>query len=246
MRYNELLRESRLSDITLSQLKSIFSDYSESIEATPLIRGLDHPDDPFTFKLASSGNVERLAANTSNFGNMVVSNSPLWAEYPKRNNAFICSTDAYYASEYGSVYRVLPKNGTTIGICGDMDFWMSFPYLRNHNLGFEELNESLAMLDRSSLDQTNYVKFIQQLDSLSEEEFGLEESTEKLYDLSRAWDLEPSEALEQLLSPSNNGFTMKDISQFNISGSKEVWFSGECLVVHPDYFDTLLDIGNSI
>jgi hypothetical protein len=44
--------------------------------------------------------VERKAANTTNYMNLLQSNLPSWQDYPRRNRSLVCSADSSYASLY--------------------------------------------------------------------------------------------------------------------------------------------------
>ena len=244
MRFKEILAESRMQDIPLDHLRRILPEYSQALAAEPIWRGLDHPDDPFTCKIAAPSQYERAAANTNNHSNMVVSNSPLWANYPKRNKAFICASDYDYASAYGSVYRILPRNNTLLGVCSAIDFWDSFSYMLKFNISFIELNEALGGMDRGRLTDTNYAGFKQQLDAMAPEKFDLDEQTDHLYQTSLKLGLSVSETLEKLLDPKANNIRTQNISAFNYPG-REVWFVGECLVVHPEYMEELQGMLNA-
>lgn len=73
----------------------------------------------------------RLSANTINLYTLVIDNSSLWRDYPKRSKSVICSTDVNSAGGYGELYIVFPKDGYKIGVCPRYDMWGSFRELND-------------------------------------------------------------------------------------------------------------------
>lgn len=71
----------------------------------------------------------RVSANTMNLYTLIIDNSPLWYDYPKRSKSIICSTSDTSAGGYGELYIVFPKDGYRIGVCPDFDMWASFKKL---------------------------------------------------------------------------------------------------------------------
>jgi len=68
----------------------------------------------------------RKSANTSNWYTQIISNSPLWKKYPRRDKSLICANNTLVAGGYGRLYVVLPYDGYRIGVCPENDFWDSF------------------------------------------------------------------------------------------------------------------------
>lgn len=96
--------------------------------------------------------VERVAANTSNYTNLLVSNLPSWQQYPKRNRSLICTTSYTIANAYGGTgtYVVLPFGNPTIGICPSLDFWDGFndPQPPELNSEINQLLKEVGMISR--------------------------------------------------------------------------------------------------
>jgi hypothetical protein len=70
----------------------------------------------------------RKSANTSNWYNMFIDNSPKWKAYPPRLSSYICTTSPGYADSYGKVYLVLPADDAQLGLTPATDMWFSFDY----------------------------------------------------------------------------------------------------------------------
>ena len=69
----------------------------------------------------------RISENASNLYTILMSDIlQSWQKYPKRNKSHICTNSSNVASTYGTLYMVLPKNNTNIGVCITSDIWYSF------------------------------------------------------------------------------------------------------------------------
>jgi hypothetical protein len=77
---------------------------------------------------------------------------PSWSKYPKRNHCIIgVIGDSETAKVYGKRFILIPKNGTSIGICYKSDIWGSFENLREFG-DLKNLDNILQII-------FNYVKF---------------------------------------------------------------------------------------
>lgn len=65
----------------------------------------------------------RYAANTHNYYNLWIDNYESFKDYPKRSKSFICSTNPEYASGFGSLFLVIPKDSADVGIVDKQDIW---------------------------------------------------------------------------------------------------------------------------
>lgn len=71
---------------------------------------------------------ERSSAYTLNYYTLIIDNSEPWSNYPERSKSLVCTTSKTKASDYGSVYRVVPFPGAEIGVTPEIDIWDSFSY----------------------------------------------------------------------------------------------------------------------
>lgn len=112
----------------------------------------------------------RKSANTQNYINLIVSNSPNWKNWPKRDRSIFGSTNPRFASDYGRLYIVFPFNDVLIGIAGNNDFWYSMDYFqKNLNINVPSFNDVLATLSKDlkiPLNDDNILEFEKDLNSL--------------------------------------------------------------------------------
>lgn len=120
--------------ITLAQAESLLQGpYSQADKAVPIYRGIEAYYSYRPFIVFPSAKALRTSAYAQlNYYTMVMNNSKAWSKFPKRQ--IICTTDKSKASEYGSIFRVFPKNNAIIGVCPHADIWDS---------DFNELNGEL-------------------------------------------------------------------------------------------------------
>jgi len=120
-----------------------------------------------------------------------------------------------YALGYGTVYRIFPVNGTPIGICPSMDFWM-FPYLRKQaDLNIAELDDVIERLSWKVLKRapssTNASALINDL-----EEIGAVSPIIR--------------QIAELLDPTSNQISVASVGS-ELPAGREVWFDGKAISV---------------
>jgi hypothetical protein len=150
--FNKLLNEN-CSDVDLEKDK-------------PIYRSLNLTDDYYIIK----SNSERTSAYTTNYYTMLINNLSSWNEFPKRNH--ICANLSFQFNR--SVYKVIPFNGSKIGICPNDDIQAPFSPERaaakiltnEYNInGFLDLNNfydnfSYEAEDKNeTIDQYDWEKF---------------------------------------------------------------------------------------
>ena len=92
---------------------------------------------------------KRISENTSNIYTKLISDIfSSWKKFPKRNRSTIATFSYDKATGYGgTIYIVLPKNGTEIAICPTNDFWLGFTdYLPKTIYDLGRFNYYLAFL----------------------------------------------------------------------------------------------------
>jgi len=115
---------------------------------TPIWRGLSFGREDHAYGVGDSNKFVRKAANTFNYINLIVSNSTKWKDYPKRESAYICTTDFHNAVNFGAPYLVIPADNANVGIVPTFDFWYGFKEMDRmfQGGGVETMNEIVATI----------------------------------------------------------------------------------------------------
>lgn len=198
--------------------------------------------------LIDSTSINRVSENVGNFCTEYIANySAEWNNYPKRNNALICTTSIKTSSKFGDTsYVLFPFNRTIIGVCPKSDIDDSFnKTLTDLLVDFDTVFESFIL---------QKFKFKSQNLSVSD----ISKVTKKVLNIIIDWDFIESidyrnihnicpdidrflgktifEFLEYALNPTINGFKLlstKDFYKTKLSDN-EVWFSGKCIAIRVD------------
>ena len=127
------------------------SDYSEAYDKAKrrdfIYRGSNQYGDNYLAVEYTPG--KRISENTSNIYTKLLSDIfSSWKKFPKRNRSTIATFSYDKATGYGgTIYIVLPKNGTEIAICPTNDFWLGFTdYLPKTIYDLGRFNYYLAFL----------------------------------------------------------------------------------------------------
>ena len=56
-----------------------------------------------------------------------------WKDYPKRKNSAICTTSETYPATFGSIYRVIPFDGSKWAKCPKYDLWFAFDFVKEYD-----------------------------------------------------------------------------------------------------------------
>jgi hypothetical protein len=209
-------------------------DAFEGIHKSHFIcKGMKRREEPFYF--TDSSKILRTSQNTANFYTEFTSNySELWQQLPPRNRSLICTSSASTAMGYSRskpVYYVFPVNGTKIGICSEDDFWDSFfNYGKIESMG--EFAEHMHDLQNGlNLNMADFLATIIPPNA----------STHNWYELFKYRGKTVYDALEDIMNPMKNGFTVLNTAQYysNRIFNKEVWFSGPAALVRSDIINDL-------
>jgi hypothetical protein len=187
--------------------------------------------------------------------NMLIDNSPLWENYPKRDRSLICSTDTRGASSYGETYRVIPTiENSVFGVCPNHDIWASFSKGLKllepefHLLGldeFESINRELFnYLSKKGVkvDNTTYkgiLKAYEIFDSLT----SIERDIARIRTAARGEKL--INFFNDVLNPTKNGFKLINYNNStriktedtHSKRYKEVCTSADCLLIKESLFN---------
>ena len=190
------------------------------------------------------GTGRRKSENTSNQYTALMSNSPYFKGWPKRDRSMICSTDIGYAGDFGFIYAILPFDNAKIGVCPSFDLWnttISGPRLaitseRVRTVG--NLPDFLIRhfdLPETYTEMKRYVttrKFSSMLDHYNSTH---REITEPL---------SPPEFLPYLfevLNPTMIGMRLMNVKQFAAAslGKHECWLSHDVVAIEESVFNDI-------
>jgi hypothetical protein len=200
--------------------------------------------------LIDPSKVERSAANTANYMNILQSMLPSWKGYPPRNRSFICSEHRGYAANFLSFkaqqpHVVLPFGNPVIGIVPRADWWQSvnvtginsalysiFEAAKrvNNTPNTRKLSNksSTFMADLKFIEtvrakyKTKLVKYV--LDNYYVDDYIVKELLSKPILTS----------LDKMTDPTVFDFSKVQLSQFKSKQARELWFSSPALLVHED------------
>lgn len=181
--------------------------------------------------------VNRRAANTLNYVNVFVSNSPAWASYPRRDASFICTDSRRHAKLYGNPHIVIPLGNPMIGVCEETDFWNGFT--RGLHLEVDDFNEylqSIAMTLNRKKPDPRCVPIMHDTASYADINAFIELCRER-YVAGEALIItdefmETLVSLEDALRPEVNGFTLMRYSDYTpIDYEREIWFSAPAYMI---------------
>lgn len=203
----------------------------------------------------------RRSLNTTNEYTLIIDNSPLWKDYPKRSRSLVCSTNYKQAEMFGDVGIVIPKNGTNIGECPDGDFWISFPHLekRTSVRSLDEFNYNIQYLIGSGHDK-NWATLRKELVSFDRElkdkgweglfdELSVKRSFEFGWNYEDDWEMWVNvwkgslmKTLNDLFDPNKNRFKHKKAGD-RFGSNVELWVGGESLYLSLDVLRMSTDDG---
>lgn len=156
MKINEIIiRESRVRSMERDAhqiVELLLKNCSDAIKGSHLYRGRYFSIEKFGYFDQKLVKNPREAANTSNYFNLLISNSPNWDNWPKRNRSILGSTSYEQSRGYGSVSIVFPFNNVKIALSPNHDFWESFPELETaFGYSFNDVDQiNMALEDIAS------------------------------------------------------------------------------------------------
>jgi hypothetical protein len=255
MKISELLKENyeNIPNNKLYLYKNIIDEYIQ--HGTYIYRGMKN-----TGKLikVDASKLNRKAANTENYANILTSYLPSWKGWPARNKSLPMSTNHSQASSYvkaqGGTYIVIPIENQKIGLCRKaQDFWENFPI--DVDTLNSVINQILHSVDTMNIPETPE-KIISQLDKFLDKinnsddvakELGGSKYKVKMVKklLSLTKNGFPSSALELMdaaLDPNYGCSLVNSYKDIPLDHSNELWFSGKMLLIREDLFRELSKI----
>jgi hypothetical protein len=244
--------ESRNSEISfLEAVDFIKANCSEIVKVYKastkhrIYRGIPGKYDS-TFLWGNSTKTVRQSRNTLNYYTLIMDNSNQWKKYPKRSESFICSSESYYARDFGKLFVAFPVDGTKIGVCPKFDLWGSSEDRYNSN-DYSEFNDALKSLGKYvhvKINENNYKKFKEDVELIGKKVKEKLKNKDAIKDILRHDYNEYVKKLlvkniddlygflETVFSPGE--FKLVDTSSYNVTGRHELWFSGNVIFVQAD------------
>jgi hypothetical protein len=194
--------------------------------------------------------LNRKAANTSNYANILTSYLPSWEGWPPRNKSMVASTDEDQAYGYGSLYVAIPVENQKIGVCLlHPDFWENFP------VDIDIFNGTLqdlfcSVLDYRPTNNEDAQHIVDLVDGILDLYYDKSDKFQNLtrYNMSNfkgminEFDSKPSavEFLNKFLDPNYGCELVNSYLDIPRKHYKEVWCSGKILLIRIDLFDELV------
>jgi len=176
----------------------------------------------------------RKSTNTKNYYTILMDNSPYFREYPARSKSLICTTDEFYARDYGTMYALVPFDGQKIGICPYSDIW--FTTIRNLPLAGGEVYsfENIELYFRRHF-------------KLSEKDVSERKIPDTLRSLCVDKGFNPDQfydIIDQRMSPEHTGFNLFSTAAFaanrELLDRRECWVGGKVLLIRRDMLNEVI------
>jgi len=208
-----------------------------------IYRGLSHTESKYRHKAQMSFG-SRVSRNTENYYTLIVDHDEAWSDYPPRSASIICTNKTNVASGYGTTYVVLPEGDPLIGICSSLDYWDSFPRVKDlggDHTGLSDLNLIIRRMAKEyahlpNFSPTDYNHLTQVLEIIDEEIAArdvnwadhLNSQDWKMHEQAQLMLRTPTgsllERLQWLLKPEPNGFHRVHLSEMaKLPGTHELW-----------------------
>ena len=128
--YENLISEGRTKKLSKKRLIDLYNE-KVGIEPHKLPSIYRGKKSKTKYGLVKPAEFKRSSAYTLNYYTLIIDNSEPWSNYPDRSDSLVCTTSKTKASDYGSVYRVVPFPGAKVGVTPKSDIWDSFSHLEN-------------------------------------------------------------------------------------------------------------------
>jgi hypothetical protein len=228
--------------------KYINTDFSDSwnqyLKGNSIYRGERNIIDNISYVIPGN----RYSQNTFNCYNELFSEIlPSWKDFPKRNHSVICSTSNDRSGVYGNVFVILPKNGTSIGVCSKHDIWISFPLFDKKIKDIVKLNdfaETIMIIMYALYNKKVDLKFLLE-DFKNHEKIDIINFSEKytvinFYELLYKNRNNLFNFLNNIFDPYKNGFKLLTIND-TLPENREVWFDNHYIAIKYDIIDDVIE-----
>lgn len=159
-----------------------------------------------------------------NYYNVIMSDSPVWKEFPKRRQSHIGTTSLAKANDYtfsGNIYAIIPSPAAKIAVCPMADIWDSFPQSEFSSLYYFDQRLGDVLKDN----YTSYDDLMADVNALSGDE-KMDEEREEI----KQW----ISSLVPTYFKLYNSYASYPHQYQKGEGGREVWFSGPALYVTLD------------
>lgn len=246
MNFTTYLIESSKSGVvketTIDEAITLIKKHCSQSIKSPIYRGIKNG----ALALIGDSTVsERRSKNTDNYYTIILDNIFQNTKYPLRSRSFICTTNIRKTYNYGSTYMVFPYDNTYIGVCPDNDIWDISIFHEDDHYSLSNLNHMYSNMD---LSDDNYSAFIKSC----VENFHENKKVREFFTGSQYWDdVDEDDAdelhdmiasiIELMYDPDHLGFELADNKSIGSYKANEVWFSGKCIMIHEDQYNTIKD-----
>lgn len=239
---NEGYGTSRVEPIAESDAKdTIRYNCKKSVQNTNIWRGTRSFNQNFGFGNSEKFEELRKSANTANYYTLILDNSKEWSSFPQRSKSFVCATTVQQTFSYGSPYKVIPFDGTPIGVCPEADIWDSFRTIGQLSILNDTISLAASMLDLDMKKmQNNYKYLLKSLDEIGKDfkekdpypnwlemQSYLKKTFFKKFDESN---MKLSDFLLEEFKPGKNKFKLKKAGN-KLPSDVEVWFQGKAIFI---------------
>ena len=241
--------------ITMEEAIKMAPKFSDAIESDTVITRASRTADQHEYYLIDpkKSKQKRVSYNTYNYYTLIMDNSSAWKKYPKRSESVIASMNKKCGIKYPM--RVLPKNGSRIGICSNVDLWFSFE--NSFDMNMDRVNNTLDDLFGFTIDSIK--RFDKDLKTIKsackifdtwykneknvkdwfERRFSSRFGLSNVEELLKGYKGDLYKMIESKLNPEYNNFKVIKTSSLNsvpIYGDdiREVWTDAESLMVRCD------------
>lgn len=242
----ENYRKGIFRDEALEYIRNHCRDAMENLDR-PIVRGMVRGDE---FQIVTGSDGGRKSAHTKNYYTEIL-DAALPGEFPRRSKSVICGNWANksYAGNYGTLYVMLPKDGTEIGVCEYGDIWETDITLGGET---QRMNEWNATFNYAKIPDTSYSNMMRAmrdlLDTDDEELAGDPDGGDKLALKKILMNIEEENGgdfesvIEMEYANHFTATTTSDYDSFNEGHEeKEVWFSDPAIAIRYDMWLDLRD-----
>lgn len=239
------LNEGRTKSVDIDFARTFIERRCQNaVKGTPIYRGIQAYETDYLYVDPSKSSPRMSPYADYNYYNMLLSNLPSWKDYPPRDKSLICTTsydNAEHRQNGDFPLRVLPVDGSKIGVCNECDIWEGFKItVRSSMQGFNRAMYEL--FDRNGVKTRNtdmiYSTFVKACNEIDK----VRDTGEHDLDIGNNWhnkewiiDYKDAESklidfLDFLLSPGENYFRLVTTGA-TIPNDREVWTDGESILI---------------
>lgn len=162
-------------------------------------------------------------------------------DYPLRSKSIICTNYEGHAKNFGDVYMVIPFDNILVGITNSYDIW--YTKVNIGNLKNYQLFKLNTIWDSIGIDDS--FTSIEQFAKMIEREY---QSMVKGYSSENRQLLDMFEGIKDIKAEVIKAYDIKNLKLtfkrshlFKSESEREVWFSGECVMIKKSLWDEIKD-----